>query len=175
VLPVTSGHRITLTYQLYVSEHLGGVVSPNFPTADPRLYPLFQSVRDLLSSPAFMKKGGILGFHCTHQYAHTDGTANQRFPHALKGIDVVLFTIFRSLNLKVHVRPVIDETFSSEEEGEDRYNRPDGYVSKADTITRAAPEFREIVIIGEETTYLEEDSAVSSHYSGGLYNLTFGF
>ena len=62
-----------------------------------------------------MKNGGILGFHCAHQYAHTDRTANQRLPHALKGIDVVLFTIFRTLGLTVHVRPILDKEFSEDD------------------------------------------------------------
>jgi hypothetical protein len=55
VLPVTSGHRITLTYKLYVSEHLGGIFHPQFPTADPKLYPLFQSISSMLSSLLSLK------------------------------------------------------------------------------------------------------------------------
>lgn len=152
VLPVTSGHRVTLTYQLYVSEHIGGPLSQGFPTVDPKLYPLYDSVKSLLSSPAFMKQGGTLGWHCTHQYAHTNGTANQRLPHALKGIDVVLFTIFRALGLKIHLKPVLDEEFSEEEDQHnwERKEDPD-YVSTAESTTRAATEFREIVIVGEES------------------------
>jgi hypothetical protein len=67
-------------------------VNPQFPTIDPKSYPLYQNVEELLESPAFMKNGGTLGFHCAHQYAHTDGRANQRLTHALRGMDVVLFT-----------------------------------------------------------------------------------
>jgi hypothetical protein len=150
VLPVISDHRITLTYQLYVSEHLGGIVHPKFPTADPKLYPLFQSISSMLSSPAFMKNGGILGFHCAHQYAHTDRTANQRLPHALKGIDVVLFTIFRTLGLTVHVRPILDKEFSEDD------------FLPASRITRAALEFRAMKIVGEDT-YRELDNNEVRH------------
>jgi hypothetical protein len=150
VLPVTSGHRITLTYKLYVSEHLGGIFHPQFPTADPKLYPLFQSISSMLSSPAFMKNGGILGFHCAHQYAHTDRTANQRLPHALKGIDVVLFTIFRTLGLTVHVRPILDKEFSEDD------------FLPASRITRAALEFRAMKIVGEDT-YWELDNNEVRH------------
>ena len=106
VLPVTSGHRITLTYELYVPDHVGGVVHHRFPIVDPTLYPLYQSVKALLKYPAFMKGSGIIGFHCTHQYAHTDSTANRRLPHALKGIDVVLYSVLRSLGSKVQSVPV---------------------------------------------------------------------
>jgi hypothetical protein len=161
VLPVTSGHRVTLTYQLYVSEHVGGVVHHRFPTADPTLYPLYDSVKAMLDSPAFMKTGGVLGFHCTHQYAHTNGTADRRLPHALKGIDVVLYSVFRSLGLKVHVRPVLEEEFSEEENSDLRWSdRSDEYVSQKQTITRAAPHFRKTVMRAEESSGDVEDYGV---------------
>lgn len=169
VLPVTSGHRITLTYQLYVSEYVGGIINARFPTADPTLYPLFQSVKAMLESPAFMKNGGVLGFHCTHQYAHTNGTANRRLPHALKGIDVVLYSVFRSLGLKVHVRPVLEEEFSEEENCEKEYNNPDEYKSESGIITRAAPEFRKIVMRQDESYGEVEDYEVSQVQSYNSY------
>lgn len=153
VLPVTSGHRITLTYQLYVSEHLGGIVNSRFPAADLRMYPLYASVKEMLESPAFMKSGEILGFHCAHQYAHTDGIANQRLPHALKGIDVALFTIFRALGLTVHVRPVLEEEFSEED------------IHPRGIITRAASEFRDLIVIGEENAGDREEHEIA-HYWG---------
>lgn len=158
VLPVTSGHRLTLTYQLYVSEQLGGVVHPQFPTADPKLYPLYSSVREMLESPAFMKSGGVLGFYCTHKYAHTDGTANERLPHALKGIDVVMFTIFRALGLAVHVRPILDVEFH--ENGSDNDSSEDEDRIPADTITRAGTEFRDIVMFADERSQDDESYQV---------------
>jgi hypothetical protein len=163
VLPVISGHRITLTYQLYVSEHVGGVLHHHFPTADPTLYPLYQSVKAMLESPAFMKNGGILGFHCTHQYAHTNGTANRRLPHALKGIDVVLYSVFRSLGLNVHVRPVLEVEFSEEENAEKEWSKPDEYEKQSHTITRAAPDFRKMVMRAEESAGDVENYEVSFH------------
>lgn len=59
VLEVKSGHRITLTYNLYVSEHIGGVLQ-RFPTADPSLYPLFEGVKQMLDNPAFMTEGMVV-------------------------------------------------------------------------------------------------------------------
>ena len=99
-----------------------------------------------------MKNGGVLGFHCTHQYAHTNGTANRRLPHALKGIDVVLYSVFRSLGLKVHVRAVLEEEFSEEENSDLRWSdRSNEYVSQKETITRAAAQFRKTVMRSEES------------------------
>jgi len=115
----------------------------------------------MLDSPAFMKKGGTLGFHCAHQYAHTNNTANKRLPHALKGIDVVIFTIFKSLGLKTEVRPVLDEEFNEEERDYGDENFDDyAYQSKGKIFTRALPEFKEIVIKGEEAGTDREDHEV---------------
>ena len=107
VLPVTSGHRITLTYQLYVSEHLGDLVHPLLPTADPKLYPIYQSIKEMLSLPTDMKNSGTLGFRCAHQYPdHTEGTYDYgRIPCTLKGTNVALFTMFRTIDLIVHMQP----------------------------------------------------------------------
>jgi hypothetical protein len=71
--------------------------------------------------------GGILGFYCAHKYAHTRKGMNKLMPFALKGIDVAVFSVFRSLGLKVGVRPILntsnlewmDGTASSSEESSD--------------------------------------------------------
>jgi hypothetical protein len=52
--------------------------------------------------------GGTLGFYCAHKYAHTRTGMQNLMPFALKGIDVVLFSVFRSLGFNVTVRPILD-------------------------------------------------------------------
>ncbi len=110
VLPVTAGHRITLTYQLYVSENIGGLVQPQLETPDSKASPMYWCIKNILASPMFMKDGGILGFHCAYQYPETfEGTYYyERYPLVLKGIDAVLFTIFRVLRFCVHIKPTKD-------------------------------------------------------------------
>jgi len=69
-----------------------------------------------------MPDGGILGFHCCHKYVHNNGTAYQRMPFALKGIDVAIFSVFSDLGLSVLVRPMIlleDEEYYDGEEKKD--------------------------------------------------------
>ena len=56
VLEVKAGHRITLTYNLYVSKQIGGVIE-RFPTVDPAKYPLYDMAKALLLDPEFMEKG----------------------------------------------------------------------------------------------------------------------
>ncbi|KAH6881169.1 hypothetical protein B0T10DRAFT_609316 [Thelonectria olida] len=107
VLPVTAGHRVTLTYQLYVSEYLGGLLQPQVKTPGSACYPMYRSAKDMLASPEFLKKGGILGFWCAYQYPERmEGTDSyQRYPLTLKGADTILFAIFRALGLTVHIKP----------------------------------------------------------------------
>lgn len=66
VIEVTSGHRITLTYNLYYSE-VGNLAQP---VADPKQLALYSMVQEMYESPGFMNKGALLGFFCNHQYAH---------------------------------------------------------------------------------------------------------
>jgi hypothetical protein len=107
VLPVTAGHRITLTYQLYVSECIGGHVQPQLQMPDSKSYPIYRCIKDMLASPTFMKNGGILGFRRAYQYPETfEGTYfYERYPLTLKGIDAVIYAVFRALELTVHIKP----------------------------------------------------------------------
>lgn len=56
VMEVEEGHRVTLTYNLYVVENMGGVVQTH-PTADAKYSPLLESAKKLLEDPSFMKNG----------------------------------------------------------------------------------------------------------------------
>ncbi|KAG4441070.1 hypothetical protein IFR05_003424 [Cadophora sp. M221] len=157
VLPVTTGHRVTLTYNLYVSEQTGGILQ-RYPTADPSLYPLFEGAKKMLEMPGFMSKGGTLGFYCAHQYAHTRKTTGQLMPYALKGIDAVLFAVFSSLGMKVRVSPVLDnDAWSREDTDYDDveykkhpdYRQGEGYDSwkaRRVDITRFGARFEDIMM-----------------------------
>jgi hypothetical protein len=121
VQPVVTGHRVTLTYNLYVSPHSVGSLFTLPPSVDAASYPLSAGAREMLSQNGFMPEGGTLGFYCTHQYAHATSTkaeCNHQFgdtadfeqlmPYALKGVDAMLFQTFASLGVNVTVKPVID-------------------------------------------------------------------
>lgn len=55
-----------------------------------------------------LETGGTLGFYCAHRYAHTREGIDTLMPFALKGIDAVFFSVFRSLGLKVNARPMLN-------------------------------------------------------------------
>lgn len=107
VLPVSSRHRVALTYHLYVSTHTGGLTQPRLQLPDSKAYRVYCGAKKILSSPMFMKCGGILGIHSSFQYPQTEeGTYYyERYPLTLKGVDAAIFAVFRTLGLTVHIKP----------------------------------------------------------------------
>ena len=123
VMEVTSGHRITLTYNLYYSD-VGNLAQP---VADPKQLALYSMVREMYENPGFMSKGRILedllhlssltliddnsgaflGFFCNHQYAHSQSSGRRSLPGSFKGVDLAVFAAFKALGLKVHVKPIM--------------------------------------------------------------------
>ncbi|KAE8146975.1 hypothetical protein BDV25DRAFT_42831 [Aspergillus avenaceus] len=103
---ITEGHRITLTYNLYLVEPED--LLP--PIVDPQSLPLFNCLKSQLSFPGFLDEGGVLGIFCSHAYPHTAKIAPAGFPACLKGSDLVLFSIFRSLGIETQVLPVLEKS-----------------------------------------------------------------
>lgn len=135
VLEVTSGHRLTLTYNLYAIRG-NGLLAGHCQTLDAAQLPLYKQVVDVLKEDSFMTKGmsdtkienqmpsnreegdpltnpltgGFLGFYCQHAYPHSSRASG--LPDTLKGIDMMLYEIFRALGYKVDLRPVLKDPFA---------------------------------------------------------------
>ncbi|KZV90438.1 hypothetical protein EXIGLDRAFT_616972, partial [Exidia glandulosa HHB12029] len=114
VLPVKSGHRITLTYNLYFTEGL--TVVPSLPASEP-LQLAFQNV---LKDETFLPAGGRLGFGLKHQYPvptkvdwGEEQKALQDLSHALKGTDRAIFHTAHLLGLQ----PKLAMAYEFEETG----------------------------------------------------------
>ena len=102
VLPVTSGYRITFTYNLY---HQPNHIPFQLPTSiDIKSNPFYCELLAALRNPHFMRQGGILGFYCQHKYVDID----KKYP-VLKGEDAVVYQTAKSLQLAVDVKPVCHE------------------------------------------------------------------
>jgi hypothetical protein len=94
VTPVTSGHRITLTYNLYFDD--GGPVSPNDAVSEHLISPkLPNQVRfcdafaALLGNPEFLADGGTVAFGLRHVYPIKNGL--NHVYKILKGSDAVVY------------------------------------------------------------------------------------
>ena len=108
VLPVTEGHRITLTYNLY-SKTCETKAIEAISLHDTSINSLYKELSAALRHPHFMRSGGVLGFVCQHKYTYTDLNSTSSLPHLLRGADKIVYSVARSLGLSVIVKPVIKE------------------------------------------------------------------
>ncbi|KAK0192472.1 hypothetical protein F5146DRAFT_1102400 [Armillaria mellea] len=89
VSPVTSGERITLTYNLYFEK------APGF-------LPLsLDAFKRLMEDETFLLNGGCLGFGLRHQYSLGHNGSVQSLTGNLKGSDAAIYSACRELGLNV--------------------------------------------------------------------------
>lgn len=65
-----------------------------------------------------------MGFFCSHAYPHASDEAPMLLPRALKGSDLVLYSVFKSLGIQIDVLPVaFDDHYDQckEKHGEQSY------------------------------------------------------
>ena len=105
VAPVTSGHCVTLTYNLYFNDD-GGVLEKSaisehlvFPPKPPNQDGFREAFNALLENPEFMAEGGTLAFGLRHGYPikhrHLQDVRN-----ILKGSDAVVYQSARALGFE---------------------------------------------------------------------------
>ncbi|KAI0715752.1 hypothetical protein C8T65DRAFT_694585 [Cerioporus squamosus] len=110
VLPVVSGHRVTVTYNLHWDDsnsrktaHPDGldILDPQNANAND----VAREISALLDNPAFMPKGGTLGFRLRHSYpfprvwTDDDPDPLDELPGWLKGSDAALYEAAEALGL----------------------------------------------------------------------------
>ncbi|SMQ55830.1 unnamed protein product [Zymoseptoria tritici ST99CH_3D7] len=117
VLEVTSGHRITLTYNLYTTR-AGGTLAGLESALEARRFPLYASLETALGRPDFLPSGRVLAIHLTHAYAHTS-SHHSLLPSSLKGADFAIYETAKSLGLNCYVRPIFrDEWEDCDSDGD---------------------------------------------------------
>lgn len=115
VLPITTGHRVTLTYNLYFS-----TLAPR--TRPARSEPLLDAFKGLLADKEFMSAGGRLAFGLSHKYpvprdANSWTKATWRGVYSgLKGADSALWNAALDAGLDPHIRTVYAPQEGSEGE-----------------------------------------------------------
>ncbi|KAL4884962.1 hypothetical protein BJY04DRAFT_214846 [Aspergillus karnatakaensis] len=105
---ITEGDRIILTYNLYVTEPVGGAIASPTAIVDPKTLPMYGWMKNLLTKKDFLRDGGVLGIFCSHAYPHTSNLAQSHLLRSLKGADLVLYSVFKSLGVEVEVLPVLE-------------------------------------------------------------------
>ncbi|KAI7151022.1 hypothetical protein KC349_g9489, partial [Hortaea werneckii] len=107
VLPVHSGHRITLTYNLYLSRGTGLLNTPQLPQhLLPHRLPLAPHLQHALANPAFKPEGGYLAFWLQHRYPHTQRVGCEFVVEMLKGADLDVLGAVRAVGLRCSVERV---------------------------------------------------------------------
>ena len=108
VLPVTSGYRVTLTYNLYFEDSSKiGIPNDRLLTAREILdAPCKASLQELLADSSFLTQGGWLGFGLYHQYPYdvNSKTSLESITKFLKGSDATLYRVCKDLELDVKIR-----------------------------------------------------------------------
>jgi hypothetical protein len=107
VAPVTSGHRVTLTYDLY-AENDEGPVSTKVQQASESIFPLanerafHDAFAALLENREFLADGGTLAFGLAHAYSIRKDF--KPVYGALKGSDAVVYRTLRALGFEPVLR-----------------------------------------------------------------------
>lgn len=60
--------------------------------------------------------GGILGVNCSHAYPHASSQARELLPRGLKGADLAVYSVFKSLGIDAHVLPVLRQKHDEDAE-----------------------------------------------------------
>jgi hypothetical protein len=110
VTPVTSGHRVTLTYNLYFSEESSKAVAP-IPVPSTTETAFKAVLSKLLSDPTFMDKGGFLGFGLQHDYPLDLKASIGNLVNCLKGSDAIIQRACNELCLETTLRVVYEDEY----------------------------------------------------------------
>ncbi|WVQ85361.1 hypothetical protein IAT38_007526 [Cryptococcus sp. DSM 104549] len=98
VLPVKSGMRVTIAYDIFTSE-ADAVKSELDPIRDSRLELLVNSFKDLLD-PSFLPEGGDLAISLMHSYATVSKNVGNELANNLKSGDALTLAAVRRLGLQ---------------------------------------------------------------------------
>ncbi|KAI5481219.1 hypothetical protein MNV49_005654 [Pseudohyphozyma bogoriensis] len=143
VLPVTSGTRLTLSYDIYTSSRIPSAAVSTYAN-----HPLYEHLKRLVESPSFLPEGGRVAIGLQHGYPTGEGLEEKfesefdedrderltryydALPSFLKGVDREVYGIVKGLGIPVEFRAVfecsdVEADDTKEEDGDD--SDSDGY------------------------------------------------
>jgi len=114
VLKVTTGHRVMVTYDLYLVDPSWKQAGAPAVTRNTEYASNFQgTLQELLKSPEFLPGGGTLGFGLANLYPFTFKTNLQEMESHLKGRDAHVYRTCREFKLQPSLRVIYDSSMCS--------------------------------------------------------------
>ncbi|KAJ7446577.1 hypothetical protein FB451DRAFT_1055059, partial [Mycena latifolia] len=104
VEPVLEGHRVTLTYNLFLVDRPTRMAAAGHRIAPAPEQTFEDALRALLADPAFLPAGGLLAFGLAHQMVDTRPSSLGPVLQTLKGSDARIRTISERAGLATHVK-----------------------------------------------------------------------
>ncbi|KAF9500668.1 hypothetical protein BDN71DRAFT_1381509 [Pleurotus eryngii] len=109
VLPVESGHRITLTYNLFFAQ----APEPLAQSVASVVHPFETTLAGLMKDPGFLPDGGLIGWGLKYEYpvsiaSRRKGEVVESVSKNLKGEDELVARISASLHLEAEIKVYID-------------------------------------------------------------------
>jgi hypothetical protein len=114
VAPVTSGYRVTLTYNLYFSAESESNSVPPIIVPSTTETAFKTALSTLLSDKTFMTKGGFLGFGFRHEYPLDPKTGLGNLINCLKGNDAIIQRVCSQLSLQTMLRVIYGDDTGEE-------------------------------------------------------------
>ncbi|KAI0310143.1 hypothetical protein OF83DRAFT_1071034 [Amylostereum chailletii] len=171
VAVVESGHRVTLTYNLYYNDVPATPAVPRALLA-PAPAPisneaLFESVlRPLLDNPKFMPSGGHLGFGLRHVYPVQKRGGFDHVYGLLKGSDAIIHRAARTLSLPSRLYLVYESRW---EEDRDQYKF--GPRPELDNLPSKYKQWDEYDVLVLVPTVPEDDALEGNEVAGDFIEL----
>jgi len=162
VTPVSSGYRVTLTYNLYRKPSSTPETDSTRSAYSGAEAKIKGALDQLLKNPSFFPEGGRLGFGLDHQYAINPKTTKLKdIEQRLKGLDQVIKQLCESFSLEVALKAVYRFTEESD------YGKPRRKTNLAVLLDRFPPlEDAVIEYDGEMLEYLEHAGGEIVHTLG---------
>lgn len=103
----------------------------------------------------------MLGKYCSHAYAHSTAEGIDALPRVLKGIDMVVLTVFHALGMIAFIRPILDSSYDdSDDSTSDEECKLDWNIPRRAYVGHS---LREVDGLFD---YDQEDCSMASIYAG---------
>lgn len=133
VTPVQSGHRVTVTYNLFFATESSPPTTIHHPSAAECTFR--ETLAALLADPTVFPAGGNLGFGLRHEYPISMDTNLAELLSCLKSGDAIIARICKDLSLKATLKVIYNDDGYDHDIMTDKIASLDGYDMSDETLS----------------------------------------